>query len=70
MIVLVFVAAAAAMVAISILPGDEGIALVFAVTVAVAAIVGGGVGVCNIVALLGESWVVINCGNTKGELRW
>jgi hypothetical protein len=69
-IVLVFVAAAAVMVAIGILPGDEGIALAFAATAAVATIIGGGVGGCNFVALLRESWFVINCENTKGEFCW
>ncbi len=46
------------MVAIGVPPGDEEIALAFA-AIAVAALmfVGGGDGVCNIVASLGESWV-------------
>ncbi len=70
MIVLAFAAVAAAMAVIVVLPGDKGIALAFAATVAAASIVGGGVGVCNIVALLGESWVVTNCANTKGEFCW
>jgi hypothetical protein len=56
-IVLLFAAAAAAaMAAFGIPLGDKGIALAFASTAA-AAIVGGGDGVCNIVASLGESWV-------------
>ncbi len=57
-IVLTFaVAAAVAMVATGIPPGDERIMLTFAATVAAAAIVGGGYGVRDIVALLGESYV-------------
>ncbi len=53
-IVLVFVAVAAAMGAIGILLGDKGIALAFAATAAVAAtFVGGEVGVCSI---LGMAW--------------
>jgi hypothetical protein len=32
--------------------------------------VGGGVGIQEIVALLRDSWVVINCANTKGEFCW
>ena len=56
-IVLAFAAEAAAMVAIIVLPGDKGIVLAFASTTVAAAIVGGGVGVCNIITLLGESWV-------------
>jgi hypothetical protein len=67
MIVLAFAAAAAAIAAIGNPPGDKGIVLAFAVTALAAAIVGGGIGVHDIVALLGESWVVINCANTKGE---
>jgi hypothetical protein len=57
-IVLAFMAAAVMMVAIGVPPGDEEIALAFA-AIAVAALmfVGGGDGVCNIVASLGESWV-------------
>jgi hypothetical protein len=51
-IVLMFTAAAAAMVVIGILPGDKGIALVFAATaVVVATFVGGEVGVCAIVGV-------------------
>jgi hypothetical protein len=57
MIVLALAAAAAAMAAIAIPLGDEEIALAFAATVATAAIVGGGEGVRDIVALLGKSWV-------------
>jgi hypothetical protein len=57
-IVLAFVAAAAAMAAIGILPGDKGIVLAFAVIAAAAlTFEGGGDRVCDIVALLGESWV-------------
>jgi hypothetical protein len=67
MIVLAFAATVVAMAAIVVLPGDKGI---FTVTAVAAAILGGVVGVCNIVALLGESWVVINCANTKGEFFW
>ncbi len=67
-IVLKFAVAAAVMGAVVVPPGDKGIMLAFAATAAAAAIVKGGVGVHgNIVALLGESWVVINCANTKGE---
>jgi hypothetical protein len=56
-IVLAFVAAAA-MAAIGIPPGDQGIALAFAAIAAAASMfVGGGDGVCDIVALLEESWV-------------
>jgi hypothetical protein len=51
------VAAAAAMAAIGVPPGDEEISLAFTATVAVGVIVGGGDGVPDIVALLGESWV-------------
>jgi hypothetical protein len=57
---LAFTAAAAvaeAMAAIGVPPGDKGIALAFAATAAAAATVGGGDGVCDIVALLRESWV-------------
>ncbi len=45
-----------------ILPGDIIIVLAFAAAAAVAAastFVGGGVGICNIVVSLGESWVMI-----------
>ncbi len=45
-----------------ILPGDVVIALAFAAAAVVAAastFVGGGVGICDIVASLGKSWVVI-----------
>jgi hypothetical protein len=57
-IVLAFATAAAAMAAIGLPPGDEGILLAFVAIVAVALmLVGGGDGVCNIVASLGESWV-------------
>ena len=70
MIVLVFAAAAAAMAEIGIPLGDKGIALMFVATAVAAAILEGGVGVCNIVALLGESWVMINLANTKGEFCW
>jgi hypothetical protein len=48
------------MTATGILPGDVVIALAFAAAAAVAAastFVGGGVEICNIVALLRESWV-------------
>jgi hypothetical protein len=57
--VLVFVLATAAMAVMGVPLGDKGITLAFAVTaaVAVATFVGGGVGVCNIIALLRESWV-------------
>jgi hypothetical protein len=52
-IVLAF-AVAAAMVAIDVLPGDKKIALAFAaIVVAALMFVGGGDGVCDIVALLG-----------------
>ncbi len=68
-IVLAF-AAAATMAAIGVLLEDKGIPLAFAATAAAAVIVGGGVGVYGIVALLGESWVMINCANTKGEFCW
>jgi hypothetical protein len=54
-IVLMCVAAVAAMAVIDVLPRDEGTVFTFAATTAVAAIVGGGVGVCNIVVMLGES---------------
>ncbi len=56
------------MTATGIPPGDIMIALVFAVAAAVAAaatFVGGGVGIRDILALLGESWVMINCANTR-----
>ena len=57
-IVLAFAMAAVAMAAIGIPPGDKGIALAFvAIAVVASTFVGGGDGVCNIVALLGESWV-------------
>jgi hypothetical protein len=57
-IVLMFtVMAAAAMVVIGVPPGDKGIALAFVATAVAAAIVGGGDGVCDILALLRESWV-------------
>jgi hypothetical protein len=57
-IVLAFAVAAVAMAAIGVPPGDKGIMLAFVATVvATATFVGGGDGVCNIVALLGESWV-------------
>ncbi len=57
-IVLAFATAAAAMVVIGVPTGDEGIVLAFAAIVVVAlTLVGGGDGVCDIVALLGESWV-------------
>ncbi len=57
-IVLAFAMAAAAMAAIGVPPGDEGIALAFAAIAAAAwTFVGGGDGVRDIVALLGESWV-------------
>jgi hypothetical protein len=58
-IVLAFaVAVVAAMEAVGIPPGgDKGIALAFAATAVAAVIVGGGDGVRDIVALLGESWV-------------
>jgi hypothetical protein len=55
-IALAFSAAAAAMVAIGVPLGDEGIALAFAAIAAAAlTFVGGGDGVRNIVASLGES---------------
>ncbi len=69
------------MTATGVLPGDVVIALAAAaVAAAVAAaaaaaaavaaaaasmFIGGGVGIHNIVALLGESWIVINCANTR-----
>jgi hypothetical protein len=55
------------MTATGILPGDAVIVLAFAAVVAAAAstFVGGGVGIHDIVASLGESWVVINCANTR-----
>jgi hypothetical protein len=56
-IVLMFVAAAVAMAGIAVPPEDKGIAPAFTATAAVAAIVGGGEGVRNIVLLLGEIWV-------------
>ncbi len=57
-IFLAFAAAAVAMAAIGILQGDKGMALAFAATAVVTAtFVGGGDGVRDIVALLGESWV-------------
>ncbi len=57
-IVLMFAAAAVAMVAIGIPLGDEGIALAFAAILAAAStFVGGEDRVRNIVALLEESWV-------------
>ncbi len=57
-IVLAFLAAAAEMAAIGVLPGDKGIALAFtAIAAAASTFVGGGDKVCDIVALLGESWV-------------
>jgi hypothetical protein len=50
--------AAAAMAAIGVPPGDEGIALTFAATAAAASMfVGRGDRVRDIIALLGESWV-------------
>ncbi len=52
--------ASAAMAAMGVPPGDEVMMLVFmAIAAAAAALTfgGGGVGVSNIVALLGESWV-------------
>ncbi len=64
-IVLVLAAGTVAMVAIAILPRDKGIALTFAATAAAVAIVGGGEGVCDIIALLGESWVCHNFANTR-----
>jgi hypothetical protein len=54
-IVLAFTAAA--MAAIGITRGDKGIMLAFAATAVATAIIRGGDGVCDIVALLGESWV-------------
>ncbi len=49
-----------------ILPGDVVIALALAAAAAAAStFIGGGVGICNIVALLGESWIVMNCTNTR-----
>jgi hypothetical protein len=56
-IVLAFAAVAATMAAIVVLPGDKDITLAFMATAAAAAIIGGEEGVCNNVALLGESWV-------------
>ncbi len=57
-IVLAFVVAAAAMAAIGMLPEAKGVALAFTAIVVVAStFVGGGNGVRNILALLGESWV-------------
>ncbi len=57
-IVLAFAATAAAMATLGIPPGDKVIALAFAAIAATAlTFVGGGDGVRNIVALLGESWV-------------
>ncbi len=57
-IVLAFATAAAAMVAIGVPPGDKGVALAFrAIAVAASTFVGGGDGVCDIVASLGKSWV-------------
>ncbi len=56
------------MTATGILPGDVVIALAFAAAAAAVVallFVGGGVGICNIVALLKESWVVINFANTR-----
>ncbi len=57
------------MTATGILPGDVVIALLFVAAAAAAAaltlFIGGGVGICDIVASLGESWVVINCANTR-----
>ncbi len=70
MIVHALAAAVAVMAVIVVPPGDKGIALAFMATALAAAIVGGGVGVCGIVASLRESYVVINCANTKGEFRW
>jgi hypothetical protein len=65
-IVLAFVAAAAAMAAIGVPPGDEGIELAFtAIAAAASTFVGGGGRVWDIVVLLKESWVVINCANTR-----
>jgi hypothetical protein len=52
---LVMATKAAVMAAIDVPLGDEGITLAFAETAAVAAIVGGGDGVCDILALLRES---------------
>ncbi len=59
MIVLMFAVAVAAMAAMGVLLGDKRITLAFAATVVVAAVtfIGGGVGVCDIVGLLGERWV-------------
>jgi hypothetical protein len=57
-IVLPFVAAAAVgMAEIGVPLGDKGIALAFAATAVAAAIVGGRDGVCNIAALIENSWV-------------
>jgi hypothetical protein len=72
------------MAATGVPPGDIVIALAFAVAAtavaaaaaaAAAAVVastfgGGGVGVCDIVALLGKSWVWLNCVNTKVSFVW
>ncbi len=61
------------MAAMGVLPGDVVIAHPFVAAAVVAAASmfgGGGVGVCDTVALLGESWILINCTNTKGEFCW
>ncbi len=60
-IVLGFVAVAAATAVIGVPPEDEGITLTFAVTVAVAAtFLGGKVGVC---AIIGVAWSEWGCDN-------
>jgi hypothetical protein len=67
MIALAFTGAAAAgMAAMGILPGDLMMGLAFRATAgsALALTFGrGGIGVCYIVVLLGESWVWCNCVN-------
>jgi hypothetical protein len=56
-------AAAAAMAATAILPGEKGIAIAFAATAAsaVATFVGGGVGFCTIVGVAQRELGLINC---------